>query len=107
MCVTPTPQEQMDAAFENHLALSKILRENLLARLESESDSQHWRHNYIRVGAPLIEGYASNFRQIRAVSVECLAPEISKKEAKILCAEQNFNANERIKLMLRVAHTLF
>jgi hypothetical protein len=42
-----------------------------------------------------------------AVSFECLAPEISKKEAEVLCAEQNFSANERIKLTLRVAHKLF
>jgi hypothetical protein len=107
MSSTPTPQERMDAAFENYLALSEILREDLLALLESESDSQHWRRNYVRVGASLIEGYASSFRQMCAVSFECLAPEISKKEAEVLCAEQNFSANERIKLTLRVAHKLF
>ena len=48
----------MDAAFDNYFALSDVLRSDLIALLDSESASQHWRRNCIRVSASLIEGYA-------------------------------------------------
>ena len=97
----------MDAAFENYFALSDVLREDLLALLETESDSQHWRRNYVRVSASLIEGYAHCLREMCAVSFECVAPEISEKEAEVIRSERSFNANERIKLTLRAAYKLF
>jgi len=97
----------MDAAFDNYFALSDVLREDLLALLETESDSQHWRRNYVRVAASLIEGYAHCLREMCAVSFECVAPEISEKEAEVVRSERSFNANERIKLTLRAAYKLF
>lgn len=97
----------MDAAFDNYFALSDVLREDLLALLETESDSQHWRRNYVRVAASLIEGYAHCLREMCAVSFECVAPEISEKEAKVVRSERSFNMNERIKLTLRAAYKLF
>ena len=57
MKALPTPQEQMAAAIDNYFSLSDVLREDLLALLETESDSQHWRRNYVRVSSSLIEGY--------------------------------------------------
>lgn len=107
MNTTPTPQEKMDAAFENYFALSDVLGEDLLALLESESSSQHWRRNYVRVSASLIEGYVNCLREMCAVSFECVAPEISQKEAEFIRSERSFDANERIKLALRVAYKLF
>lgn len=107
MNTTLTPQARMDAAFENYSALSDVLRSDLIALLDSESASQHWRRNYIRVSASLIEGYAHCLREMCAVSFECIAPEISQKEAEVLQEERNFSANERIKLTLRVAYKLF
>jgi len=107
MGATLSPQERMDAAFDNYLALSIILRNDLLALLESESNSQHWRRNFVRVSASLIEGYAHCLRDICAVSFECVAPEIAKKEAEVLSSERTFDANERIKLTLRAAYKLF
>ena len=107
MYTPPTPQERMDAAFDNYFALSDILREDLLALLESESDSQHWRRNYVRVSAALIEGYAHCLRNMCAVSFDCVAPSIATKEAEVIRSERNFDANERIKLTLRVAYKLF
>jgi hypothetical protein len=97
----------MDAAFDNYFALSDILREDLLALLESESNSQHWRRNYVRVSAALIEGYAHCLRNMCAVSFDCVAPSIATKEAEVIRSERNFDANERIKLTLRVAYKLF
>ncbi|WP_374339557.1 hypothetical protein [Methyloversatilis sp.] len=97
----------MDAALDNYFALSDILREDLSALLDSESESQHWRRNYIRVAASLIEGYAHCLRDMCAVSFECVAPSISAKEAEVIQSERNFNANERLKLTLRVAYKLF
>jgi hypothetical protein len=107
MNTVPTPQERMDAAFDNYFALSDLLRDDLVALLDTESDSQHWRRNYIRVSASLIEGYAHCLREMCAVSFECVAPEIGKKEAEVLRSERSFDANERIKLTLRVAYKLF
>jgi hypothetical protein len=107
MSSSATPQERMDAAFDNYLTLSELLREDLVALLESESDSQHWRRNYVRVSASLIEGYANCFREMCAVSFECVAPEINKKESEVLVTEQSSGANERIRLTLRAAYKLF
>ena len=103
----PTAQERMDAAFDNYFALSEVLRDDLGVMLDIESDSQHWRRNYIRVSASLIEGYAHCLREMCVVSFECVAPEIGKKEAKVLRSERSFDANERIKVTLRVAYKLF
>lgn len=97
----------MDAAFDNYLELSDVLREDLLVLLESESDSPHWRRNYVRVSASLIEGHAHCLREMCAVSFECVAPAISQKEAEVLRSERNFDANERIKLTLRATYKLF
>ncbi|MBU0602970.1 MAG: hypothetical protein KKD25_11300 [Gammaproteobacteria bacterium] len=107
MSTSITPQERMDAAFDNYLALSDLLREDLLALLESESKSLHWRRNFIRVSAALIEGHAHCLREMCAVSFECVAPDISSKETKVLRSEKSFDADERIKLTLRAAYKLF
>ena len=103
----PTPKERMDAAFENYFALSDILSEDLVALLDNESDSQQWRRNYIRVSASLIEGYSHCLREMCAVSFECVAPNIDKKEADVLRSECGFDANDRIKFTLRAAYKLF
>lgn len=97
----------MDAAFDNYFALSNVLRDDLLALLETESETQHWRRNYIRVGASLIEGYLHSFREMAAVSLDCVAPEISEKEKEALTSECRFSTPERFKLTLRAAHKLF
>jgi hypothetical protein len=102
-----TPQERMDAAFDNYFALSNELREDLASLLDSESDSQHWRRNYIRVSASLIEGYAHCFREMCLVSFECIAPEITAKEEQALISEKGLSANERIKSTLKIAYKLF
>lgn len=57
MDIEPTPQGKLDAAFENYLALSQALREDVEALLDCEVNSQHWRRNFIRVSASLIEGH--------------------------------------------------
>ena len=102
-----TPQERMDAAFNNYFVLSDILREDLDALLKSESESQQWRRNYIRVSASLIEGHVHCLREMCEISFECVAPTICGKEAEVLQSEQSFGANERIKFILRAAYKLF
>lgn len=97
----------MDAAIANYLSLSDVLREDLRALLEIESDSQHWRRNYVRASASLIEGCAHCIRDTCAVSFECEAPAISQDEKKVLRAEAGFDVNERFKLTLRAAYKLF
>lgn len=101
------PQARMYAAFDNYFALSNVLLSDLVALLDSESASQHWRRNYIRVCASLVEGYAHCLREMCVVSFEYSAPEISKKEIKALQEERNFSASERIKLTLSAAYKLF
>ena len=107
MNTAPTPQERMDTSFDNYLALSEVLRSDVWALYETESDSQHWRRNFVRSSAVLIEGYSPCIREICAVGLECVAPEISKEEAKVVKSERGFDANERIKLTLRAAYKLF
>lgn len=107
MSADPSPQQKMDAAFDNYLLLSPILQEDLNALLESENTSQQWRRNFVRASAALIEGYAHCLREMCTVSFECTAPEISKSESEVLRSEGIFGANDRIKLTLRVAYKLF
>lgn len=102
-----TPQLRMDAAFDNYLALSDVLREDLVALLNGESDSPHRRRNFVRASASLIEGYAHCVREICTVSFECASPAISRRETDVLRSERSFDANERVKLTLRVAYKLF
>lgn len=98
------PQEQMDAAFDNYFVLSDILREDLVSLLNSESDSQHWRRNFIRVSSSLIEGYAHCLREMCAAGLESI---VNNKEAEVIRSEQGCSANERIKRTLRCAYKLF
>ena len=102
-----TPQERMDAAFDNYFELSNILQADMKVLLDGENDTQHWRRNFIRASASLIEGYAHCLREMCVVSFECVAPEISKKESEVLQSERGFDADKRIKLTLRVAYKLF
>ncbi len=97
----------MDAAFDNYFQLSNILQADMNVLLDGENDLQHWRRNFIRASASLIEGYAHCLREMCAISFECVAPEIGKKESEVLRSERSFDANERIKLTLRVAYKLF
>lgn len=100
-------QEQMDAAFDNYLELSEVLQSDVEELLKVESQSQHWRRNFIRASAALIEGYAHCLREMCRVSFHCIAPELGAKEAEVLQSDRSFDANERIKLTLRVAFKLF
>lgn len=100
-------QQRMDTAFDNYLQLSRILEADMTALLDSECEDQHWRRNFIRSAAALIEGHAYCLREMCAVSFECVAPELTKKEEDVLRAEEPFGAAERMKLTLRAAYKLF
>ena len=102
-----SPQEKMDAAFNNYLLLSKVLYADMTVLLDIESNAQHWRRNFIRSSAALIEGEAHCLREMCALSFECAAPEIATKEADVLQSEEDFGAEDRIKLTLRAAYKLF
>ena len=100
-------QEKMDVAFDNYLLLSKVLHADMTTLLDNESNTQHWRRNFIRSSAALIEGEAHCLRDMCALSFECAAPEIASKEADVLRSEKDFGAEDRIKLTLRAAYKLF
>ena len=100
-------QQRMDIAFDNYLQLSRVLEADMTALIDSECEDQHWRRNFIRSAAALIEGHAHCLREMCAVSFECIAPELTKKETDVVRSEESFSAAERIKLTLRAAYTLF
>src|SRR2546425_3666861 len=100
----PSPQQQMDAAFDNYFELSKILREDMNALIDGENDTQPWRRNFIRSSATLIEGYAHCLRDMCAISFECVARKIAEKEAKVLKLEKGVDANDWVKFTLRAAY---
>lgn len=107
MSTDPRLQQKMDVAFDNYLQLTRILQEDMTVLLESENDTQQWRRNFIRASAALIEGHAHCLRDMCSISFDCVAPEITSKEAEVLQSERSFDANERIKLTMRVAYKLF
>lgn len=102
MDTVPTPQEAMDAAFDNYFMLADVLNSDLNALLDSESEDQHWRRNFIRLSNVLIEGH------IHCLTEMCLIyPEVSKNERAVLRSGQNSSSNDRIKFTLREAFKLF
>lgn len=100
-------QQLMDTAFDNYLHLSRILEADMTALLDGECEDQHWRRNFIRTAAALIEGHAHCLREMCVISFECIAPELTKKEAEVLRSEESFSTAERMKLTLRAAYKLF
>jgi hypothetical protein len=99
-------QQRMDAAFENYLQLSRILEADMTALLDGEREDQHWRRNFIRSSAALLEGHVHSLREMCAIIFECPAPELSKKETNVLRCEESFSAAERFKRTLRIAYEL-
>lgn len=100
-------QERMDTAFENYLMLSNMLLSDLKALLDSECENQHWRRNFIRTIAPIVEGYAHCLREMCSIGLECVAQKLPSKEKEVLLNERGFNASDRIRLTLRAAYRLF
>ena len=107
MTDTLSLQQKMDAAFRNYLSLSPILQGDLAALLATETNASHWRRNFMRASAALIEGYVHCLCDMCAISFECITSEISKDEAEVLKSAGNFSANDRVKFTLRVAYKLF
>ena len=72
-------QARLDAAFHNYLKLTALLHEDLEAMLSTEETSLHWRRNFVRASAALLEGHAHCLRQMCVVGLECDAPTITTK----------------------------
>lgn len=99
-------QQRMDAAFNNYLQLSRILEADMTALLDGEREDQHWRRNFIRSSAALLEGHVHGLREMCTIIFECPTPELSKKETNVLRCEESFSAAERFKRTLRIAYEL-
>lgn len=99
-------QQRMDTAFNNYLLLSRILEADMIALLDGECEDQHWRRNFIRSSAALLEGHVHCLREMCAIIFECPAPKLSKKETNVLRCEESFSAAERFKRTLRIAYEL-
>jgi hypothetical protein len=103
-----SPQKQMTIALDNYVDLSSVLKADMSALLDCQTETQPWRRNFIRVSASLTEGYAHCLRELCAVSLKCSAvPKITKKETKVIESEKELNAVDRIKFSLRAAYKLF
>ena len=102
-----TPQERLDSAFTNYFAMSQVLSEDLSSLLDAESESQHWRRNFVRASAALLEGYAHCLREMCLVGLDCVSPPVSGKEVAVLRSERGFDANDRFKLTIRAAYKMF
>jgi hypothetical protein len=100
-------QASLDAAFHNYLKLTALLHEDLEAMLSTEDASLHWRRNFVRASAALLEGHAHCLRQMCVVGLQCDAPTITTKERLVITDESRFDVNNRLRLTLRVAYKLF
>jgi hypothetical protein len=60
-----SPQTKFDAAFDNYLSLSNILKEDMNALLHEERSDQYWRRTFIRLSGAFLEGYAHCLREMR------------------------------------------
>jgi len=100
-------QAQLDAAFDNYFKLTTILYKDMESMLLTESNSQQWRHNFIRASAALLEGEAHCLREMCLVGLRCNAPTLTKKERSAITDKRGSDANTRLKLTLRAAYKLF
>jgi len=100
-------QARFDSAFANYLKLTAALREDLAAMLSQEASSLHWRRNFVRASAALLEGHAHCLTQMCVVGVAIDPTSFSAKERKAIANPDGLSANERLKLTLRVAYKLF
>jgi hypothetical protein len=100
-------QARLDSAFTNYLTLTAALRDDLAAMLAQESPSLHWRRNFVRASAALLEGHAYCLTQICRLGVSLSPASFSAKERKAVANPDSIGANERLKLTLRVAYKLF
>ena len=97
----------MNHAVDNYFLVSSILQDDIMSLLATENDTQHWRRNFIRASASLIEGYIYCLKQMCLVSLECTSPKISTKESKLLTTEKKDDTNTKIKLTLGMAYKIF
>lgn len=94
----------MDFAVDNYLALSNILRPDLEAMLASESESAHWRRNFVRSSFALLEGYIYAIGQIAAVALKEPDPNLTANENKALNPDSKLSADTRFKHTLKAAY---
>jgi hypothetical protein len=102
-----TLQRELDSAFSNYLKLTATLRGDMDAMLDEEHVSLHWRRNFVRASAALLEGHAHCLRRMCAVGMSIDASAFSKKERQAITNEGGISANERLKWTLRAAYKLF
>ncbi len=100
-------QQRMDAAFDNYLQLTRVLEADMTLLFKGESEDQHWRRNCIRAATALVEGHTNCLKAMCAVSSDCVAPKLAKKEEDFLRSQSHFSADDRVKLTLRTAYKLF
>ena len=100
-------QARLDVVFHNYLKLTTLLHNDLTAMFSTETKSPHWRRNFVRASAALLEGEAHCLRQMCVVGLECGAPTLTKKECRVITDESSFDTNDRLKLTLRAAYKIF
>src|SRR3954469_25572274 len=102
-----TPQEKIDSAFEKLLNMSEVLREDFNSLLDSESESHHWRRNFIRTTAILAEGLSHCLREACPESFNCEFSLLNKNEKKVILVPSTFEAVDRIKYTLCAAYKFY
>jgi hypothetical protein len=101
-----TLQRELDSAFSNYLKLTDALRSDLASMLDEERPTLHWRRNFVRASAALLEGHAHCLRRVCAVGLSIDASVFSKKEQRAITNDGGLSANERLKWTLRAAYKL-
>ena len=107
MGASRTLLSRFDAAFVNYLALTALLRTDLEAMLREESKSPHWRRNFVRATAALLEGHAHCLRQMCRVAIVAGAPAISSKQRHAIANDRSGDAISRMKYTISAAYALF
>jgi hypothetical protein len=102
-----TLQRELDSAFSNYLKLTKVLQGDLDAMLDEERASLHWRRNFVRASAAMLEGHAHCLRRMCTIGMHIDASIFPNKERKAVTNEGGVSANERLKFTLRAAYKLF
>jgi len=100
-------QVRFEFAFSAYLGLTSVLREDLAAMLAEESKAAHWRRNFVRASAALLEGHAESLTRMCIIAIELDAACLTAKERKAVLEPDSVGTSERLKLILRAAYKLF
>lgn len=101
------PHQETVKAFNAYLSVAVVLSEDLMELLDSETQTDSWRRNYIRAVSALVEGTTHCLRRLAQVGVKIDPSRITPAEKEALNSGLGLTASERVKHTFCAVHSMF